>query len=108
MFDYVSERGITEYNAVYDDEDAQYEKTFEYEASELEPVVAKPFSPQNVAVVRETTGIEIDKSYIGSCTGQNTKTCLLQLRFSKEEKSKYELKFFQLQFQFIKKQLKMD
>jgi len=69
VFDYISERGISKYDAVYDDDDAQYEKTFEYEASELEPVVAKPFSPQNVSTVRETNNIEIDKSYIGSCTG---------------------------------------
>ena len=69
VFDYLAERGVTEYNAVYDDEGTQYEKTFEYDVSELEPLVAKPFSPQNVSVVQETTGIEIDKSYIGSCTG---------------------------------------
>ena len=69
VFDYLAERGVTEYNAVYDDDDAQYEKTYEYDVSELEPLVAKPFSPQNVSVVQETTGVEIDKSYIGSCTG---------------------------------------
>ena len=69
VFDHLSERGVTKYDAVYDDEDAQYEKTFEYEASELEPLVAKPFSPQNVSTVRETGSIDIDKSYIGSCTG---------------------------------------
>jgi 3-isopropylmalate/(R)-2-methylmalate dehydratase large subunit len=69
VFDYLSERGVTEYNAVYDDDDAHYKKTYEYDVSELEPLVAKPFSPQNVSVVQETTGIEIDKSYIGSCTG---------------------------------------
>ena len=69
VFDYLAERGVTEYDAVYDDDDAQYEKTYEYDVSELEPLVAKPFSPQNVSVVQETTGIEIDKSYIGSCTG---------------------------------------
>ena len=69
VFDYLAERGVTEYDAVYDDDGAQYEKTYEYDASELEPLVAKPFSPQNVSVVQETTGIEIDKSYIGSCTG---------------------------------------
>jgi len=69
VFDYLAERGVTEYDAVYDDEDAQYAKTYEYDVSELEPLVAKPFSPQNVSVVQETTGIEIDKSYIGSCTG---------------------------------------
>jgi 3-isopropylmalate/(R)-2-methylmalate dehydratase large subunit len=69
VFDYLAERGVTKYDAVYDDDDAQYAKTYEYDVSELEPLVAKPFSPQNVSVVQETTGIEIDKSYIGSCTG---------------------------------------
>jgi len=69
VFDYLAERGVTKYDAVYDDEDAQHAKTYEYDLSELEPLVAKPFSPQNVSVVQETTGIEIDKSYIGSCTG---------------------------------------
>ena len=69
VFDYLAERGVTKYDAVYDDEDAQHAKTYEYDVSELEPLVAKPFSPQNVSVVQETTGIEIDKSYIGSCTG---------------------------------------
>ena len=69
VFDYLSERGVTEYDAVYDDDDAHYKKTYEYDVTELEPLVAKPFSPQNVSVVQETTGIELDKSYIGSCTG---------------------------------------
>ena len=69
VFDYIEKRGLTKYEPVFDDDGAQYEKTFEYEASELEPLVAKPFSPDNVSVVRETTGIELDKSYIGSCTG---------------------------------------
>ena len=69
VFDYLSERGVTEYDAVYDDDDAQYKKTYEYDVTELEPLVANPFSPQNVSVVQETTGIELDKSYIGSCTG---------------------------------------
>ena len=69
VFDYIEKRGLTKYEPVFDDDDAQYEKTFEYEASELEPLVAKPFSPDNVSVVRETTGIELDKSYIGTCTG---------------------------------------
>ena len=69
VFDYLAERGVTKYDAVYDDDDAQYAKTYEYDVAELEPLVAKPFSPQNVSVVQETTGIELDKSYIGSCTG---------------------------------------
>ena len=67
--DYLAERGATDFSAVKGDADASYAKTFEYEASEMEPIVAKPFSPENVSVVRETSSIDLDKAYIGSCTG---------------------------------------
>lgn len=69
VFDYLAQRGATSYSAVKGDEDAQYAKVYEYEASELEPLVAKPYSPENIAVVRDVAGVELDKSYIGSCTG---------------------------------------
>jgi len=69
IIDYLAERGATNFSAVKGDDDASYSKTFEYEASEMEPIVAKPFSPQNISVVRETSSIELDKAYIGSCTG---------------------------------------
>ena len=88
VFDYIEKRGITEYEPVYDDDDAHYEKTFEYEASELEPLVAKPFSPDNVSVVRETTGIELDKSYIGSCTGAKYEDLLAAAKILKGKKVK--------------------
>jgi len=67
--DYLKARGKINYNAILNDPDAEYKKTFEYEASEIEPTVAKPFSPQNVVVAREAPSIELDKAYIGSCTG---------------------------------------
>jgi len=88
VFDYLAERGVTEYDAVYDDDDAQYKKTYEYDVSELEPLVAKPFSPQNVSVVQETTGIEIDKSYIGSCTGAKYEDLVAVARILKGRKVK--------------------
>ena len=88
VFDYLSERGVTEYDAVYDDDDAQYKKTYEYDVTELEPLVAKPFSPQNVSVVQETTGIEIDKSYIGSCTGAKYEDLVAVARILKGRKVK--------------------
>jgi len=88
VFDYLAERGVTKYDAVYDDDDAQYAKTYEYDVSELEPLVAKPFSPQNVSVVQETTGIEIDKSYIGSCTGAKYEDLVAVARILKGRKVK--------------------
>jgi 3-isopropylmalate/(R)-2-methylmalate dehydratase large subunit len=69
VVDYLSQRGATDFNLVKGDEDAEYAKVYEYEASEMEPTVAKPFSPENISVVREAPSVELDKSYIGSCTG---------------------------------------
>ena len=43
--EYLAERGATNLRPVYGDDDAAYERVFEYEASEIEPTVAKPFSP---------------------------------------------------------------
>ncbi|MDE1828804.1 MAG: 3-isopropylmalate dehydratase large subunit [Thaumarchaeota archaeon] len=67
--DYLAQRGATNYKEVRGDQDAQYAKVYEYEASELEPIVAKPFSPENVTVARDLSSTTLDKAYIGSCTG---------------------------------------
>ena len=66
---YLTDRGATNATVLHGDEDAEFSKVFEYEASELEPTVAKPFSPDNTTVARELSSTELDKSYIGSCTG---------------------------------------
>jgi len=69
VIDYLTSRGASNVNLVNGDDDAEYAKVFEYESSEMEPIVAKPFSPENISVVREAPSVELDKSYIGSCTG---------------------------------------
>ena len=67
--DYLSARGKTSYNEIHGDADAQYDKVYEYEASELEPTVAKPYSPENIEAARDLSTTSLDKAYIGSCTG---------------------------------------
>jgi len=69
VIDYLTIRGARNISLVVGDDDAEYEKIYEYEGSELEPIVAKPFSPANISIVREAPSVELDKSYIGSCTG---------------------------------------
>jgi len=44
-----------------------YEKV--YDVRKLQPIVAKPHSPDNKATVREVAGTRLDRAYIGSCTG---------------------------------------
>ncbi|MDC0522354.1 3-isopropylmalate dehydratase large subunit [Nitrosopumilus sp.] len=69
VVDYLSAKGATNLNLVNGDADAEYSKIFEFESSEMEPMIAKPFSPDNTCVVAEAPSVELDKSYIGSCTG---------------------------------------
>ena len=69
VLDYLTVRGAKDLSPVKGDSDAEYSETFEYEASEMEPLVAKPYSPENVCVAREAPSVELDKAYIGSCTG---------------------------------------
>jgi 3-isopropylmalate/(R)-2-methylmalate dehydratase large subunit len=69
--DYVNARnaGGRPYTAVASDPGARfcYEKVFD--VSKLEPVIAKPHSPDNRAFVSEVRGMKLDRAYIGSCTG---------------------------------------
>jgi 3-isopropylmalate/(R)-2-methylmalate dehydratase large subunit len=44
-----------------------YEKVFD--VRKLEPVIAKPHSPDNRAFIRDVRGTKLDRAYIGSCTG---------------------------------------
>jgi 3-isopropylmalate/(R)-2-methylmalate dehydratase large subunit len=69
VVDYLTSRGATNIATVKGDADAEYSKIFEYEGSEIEPIIAKPFSPENITIVREAPNVDLDKSYIGSCTG---------------------------------------
>jgi len=68
-FDYVQARTNKPFVPVYADADARYYYEKRYDVSKLEPVVAKPHSPDNRALVRECQDVKIDRVYIGSCTG---------------------------------------
>ncbi len=56
------------YQLITPDEEAIYEKTMEYDLSEIDPVVAKPSNPGNIDKVKNVEGIEIDQAFLGSCT----------------------------------------
>ena len=68
-YDYVRSRTDKPFESLYADADASYYHVKHYDVSKLEPVVAKPHSPDNRALVREVQDVKIDRVYIGSCTG---------------------------------------
>ncbi len=55
------------------DDGAAYEKTIELDLSRIEPLAAKPHSPDNVALVSELSDITVDQVAIGSCTNSSYK-----------------------------------
>lgn len=68
VFRYLKGRVRGSYEPVYADKDADYEETFEYDARDIVPTVAKPFLPENVAPAAELGSVAIDQAYLGSCT----------------------------------------
>jgi 3-isopropylmalate/(R)-2-methylmalate dehydratase large subunit len=48
--------------------DAVYEDVFELDLSALRPLVAKPYSPANVAAVHDVRGTKISHAFLGSCS----------------------------------------
>jgi len=53
------------------DPDAEYDEVVIVDLSELEPLAARPHSPDNVAKVREIGPIKVDQVAIGSCTNSS-------------------------------------
>lgn len=65
---YVKERAGEPITPIRSDEDAEFTKVYEIDASRLEPQVAIPPSVDNVKPVSEVGGIEIQQGFIGTCT----------------------------------------
>ncbi len=64
---YLKEIGVEEYEPVYMDEDAEFERV-ELDVTGMEPQVAKPHRVDNVCGVSEVEGTKVDQVFIGSCT----------------------------------------
>jgi 3-isopropylmalate/(R)-2-methylmalate dehydratase large subunit len=69
--EYVNSRNKSgqSYTPVHSDAGAKFDFEKVYDVTKLQPVVAKPHSPDNKAFVSELSGTKLDRAYIGSCTG---------------------------------------
>ncbi|WVY98690.1 hypothetical protein V8G54_030841 [Vigna mungo] len=71
-FKYLEGKTSLSYEPVYSDQEARFLSEYRFDVSKLEPVVAKPHSPDNRALARECKDVKINRVYIGSCTGGKT------------------------------------
>ena len=74
------------------DKNAQYEKTYEWDISDLEPQVASPHLPSNVKPVSKLKEIKIDQVVIGSCTNGRISDLKMAAKILKGKKIKSGLR----------------
>ncbi|MEG1441186.1 MAG: 3-isopropylmalate dehydratase large subunit [Oscillospiraceae bacterium] len=65
---YVSDKVSREYTVYSADNDAEYEKVFDIDLSEIKPTVAFPHLPENTKTIDNVGDVKIDQCVIGSCT----------------------------------------
>lgn len=56
------------------DENAEYADIVEMNLNSIEPMIAKPHSPDNVVPIKKLSGTKIDQVCIGSCTNSSYQT----------------------------------
>jgi len=66
--EWMREHGAKKLERVESDADAFFVETLEYRVHEVEPMVAKPHTVDNVATVSEVAGTHIDQGVLGTCT----------------------------------------
>ncbi len=59
------------------DADATYEKVIELDLTTVEPLMAKPHSPDNIGSVAELAGTKVDQVMVGSCTNSSYRDLML-------------------------------
>ena len=62
------EAALAEYSKWNDDADAEYEKIYTFDLSNLAPVCAVKYKPDQIKAVSDMKGTKVDQVYIGSCT----------------------------------------
>jgi len=65
---WLHEHKVDEYNPIWADDDAIYEKEFSYDLSKIAPQVAFPHTVDNVKDISDAEGIKVDQCFIGTCT----------------------------------------
>jgi len=83
---YIEPRAKRYYTIYEPDNEAEYSKVIEYDASAIEPQVALPHSPANTKSVSQIGRIEIEQAVIGSCTNGRLEDLRIAARILKGRK----------------------
>jgi len=79
---------LPNFESLKSDKDASYERTMEFNVTDLEPQVACPSSVDNVKPVSEVGNVPIEQAFIGSCTNGRIEDLRLAAQILKGKKVK--------------------
>ncbi len=68
LVSYLRERTDAEFEITASDTDAEYSSSFDFDVTELEPMVGVPPLPSNGKRIRDIEEVRIDQAVLGSCT----------------------------------------
>ena len=66
---YLAERGVDVESGPVSDRDAEYAETWQYDATDVEPVIARPHRHDDVVPAADISDVPVGRAYIGACTG---------------------------------------
>ncbi len=79
--------------ALSPDPDAQYDRVIDLDLGSIEPLIAKPHSPDNVATVKQLAGTGVDQVMVGSCTNSSYRDMMLVASMLKGKKVNPDVSF---------------
>ncbi len=78
--DYLHLGASDSFQSLRSDEDSEYERTIQIDASTLSPQIARPDSPDNVVPIEQIPETRIDQAFLGSCTNGRTEDLRIAAR----------------------------
>ena len=72
-----AQRREKDWTAVAADDDAKYERVIDLDLGSVEPLMAKPHSPDNIGTVKDLAGTKVDQVIVGSCTNSSYRDLMI-------------------------------
>ena len=81
-----AQRREPEWSALSADADADYNKVIDLDLGSIEPMMAKPHSPDNIDTVKKLAGTKVDQVMVGSCTNSSYRDLMIVASMLKERR----------------------
>ncbi len=72
-----AQRRESDWVALGADADAHYDRVIDLDLGTIEPLMAKPHSPDNIGSVKELAGTKVDQVMVGSCTNSSYRDLMI-------------------------------